>query len=277
MERCEIGRKSGIRPVEYGEQGVKLVKFKLRFFFGLVLGVLLAGAWRVYNSREKERLPGKEGLDSPDVAAAFNRVASWPQMRLIRWYVVRRILRIVQQGQAVDLGCGPGHLVFNLAQQAPELHITGMDLSEEMVTQAEKYATQYGFDDRVSFKLGSAQEIPFPNGSFDLVVSTLSLHHWNQPIAVFNEVSRVLRPGGAFLIFDLRRDMVAPFYLLLWFATRFIVPKALRQVNEPMQSRNASYTFQEALHLIGSSNLSGWRIIEGPLWLMIEGRTTEPD
>lgn len=251
------------------------MKYKLRYFFGLLLGVLLAGAWRVYHSREKERLPGKEGLDSPDIAAAFNRVAAWPQMRIMRWYVARRISNLVRQGQAVDLGCGGGHLVFKLAQQAPELQITGLDLSEEMWAQAETYAAQYGFNDRVSFKLGSAQEIPFPNGSLDLVVSSLSLHHWRQPVVVFNEISRVLRPGGSFLIFDLRRDMAAPFYLLIWFATRFIVPHALRRINEPMNSRNASYTVQEVSHLTGRSNLSGWRISAGPLWLVIEGRTTK--
>jgi ubiquinone/menaquinone biosynthesis C-methylase UbiE len=57
-----------------------------------------------------------------------------------------------------------------------------------------------------------------------------------------NEINRVLRPGSAFLIFDLRRDMSAPFYLLLWFATRLIVPSALRDVNEPLGSRNSAYT-----------------------------------
>jgi ubiquinone/menaquinone biosynthesis C-methylase UbiE len=254
------------------EKGFELMKYKLRYIFGTLLGFLIVSFWRIYRSREKERLPSKESLDSPAVAAAFNRVASWPQMRLLRWYVARRILDLVQRGQAVDLGCGPGHLIFKLAQQAPELRTTGIDLSEEVLDQAETYSAQLGFDDRVSFKLGSAQEIPFPDGSFDLVISTLSLHHWSQPVIVFDEIFRVLSPGGSYLIFDLRRDMAAPFYVLVWIATRFIVPKALRQVNEPLNSRNAAYTVQEASGLVGSSKLSGWRITAGPLWLVIEGR-----
>lgn len=249
------------------------MKRKLSYFFGVFLTFLMVVTFRIYQSRARERVPSQESMDSPAVAAAFNRVATWPQMRLLRWYVTRRILRLADQGQAVDIGCGPGHLVFKLAQRAPELHITGIDLSEEVLTQAETYVAQYGFDDRVTFKKGSAQEIPFPHGSLDLVISTLSLHHWDQPVAVLDEASRVLRPGGVFLIFDLRRDMAAPFYLLLWFATRFIVPKALRQVNEPMGSRDAAYTVPEAVQLIGRSKLPGWRIIDGPLWLVIEGRT----
>ena len=248
------------------------MKRKLSLLLGFLLVCLLG---RVYQSRAKIRVPSPESMDNPAVADAFNRVAGWPQMRLLRWYVARRIMHLVQQGRAADIGCGPGHLVFNLAQQAPALQLIGIDLSDEVLSQAEKYASQNGFDERVTFKKGSAQEIPFPDGSLDLVISTLSLHHWSQPIIVLDEISRVLRPGGAFLIFDLRRDMAAPFYLLLWFVTRLVVPRALREVNEPLGSRDAAYTIQEAAHLVKASNLSGWQVSAGPLWLVVEGKTED--
>ena len=251
------------------------MKNKFRFSFGLLLAGLLGGAWRVYQARERERVPSPESMDSPVVAAAFNRVAGWPQMRLLRWYVARRIKSLAQQGEAVDIGCGPGHLIFDLARQMPDLQLTGVDMSDEVLEQAGNYAAQYGFGDRVTFKKGSAQAVPFPDDSFDLVISTLSLHHWSQPEAALDEVARIVRPGGAFLIFDLRRDMAAPFYLLLWFATRVIVPRTLRQVNEPLGSRNAAYTVQEAARLAENSQLPGLRVIAGPLWLVIEGRYGE--
>ncbi len=248
------------------------MKRKLSLLLGFLLVCLLG---RVYQSRTKVRVPSPESMDNPAVADAFNRVAGWPQMRLLRWYVARRIMHLVQQGRAADIGCGPGHLVFNLAQQAPALQLVGIDLSDEVLSQAEKYASHSGFDERVTFKKGSAQEIPFPDGSLDLVISTLSLHHWSQPIIVLDEISRVLRPGGTFLVFDLRRDMAAPFYLLLWFATRLVVPRALREVNEPLGSRDAAYTIQEAANLAKASNLSGWQVAAGPLWLVIEGKTED--
>jgi ubiquinone/menaquinone biosynthesis C-methylase UbiE len=241
---------------------------------GSLIGLaLLGGARRVYRARTRERVPGNESMDSPEVAAGFNRVAGWPQMRLLRWYVAQRALRLARRGTAVDLGCGPGHLLFELAQRAPALRLTGVDLSDEVLAQAEAAARRQGYAGRVAFKKGGAQAIPFPDGSLDLVISTLSLHHWRQPVAVLDEAARALRPGGAFLIFDLRRDMAAPFYLLIWFATRCVVPRALRRVSEPLGSRNAAYTPPEAAALAAHSRLSGWRVSAGPLWLIIEGQT----
>jgi ubiquinone/menaquinone biosynthesis C-methylase UbiE len=141
-----------------------------------------------------------------------------------------------------------------------------------MLAEAESLAHRSGVGNRIAFRKGDAVQIPFPDASLDLVVSTLSLHHWSEPIAVLDELGRVLRPGGAFLIADLRRDIAAPFYLLLWFATHCVVPAALRRVNEPLASRNAAYTPSEAAILTEQSQLRGWHITRGPVWLTIEGK-----
>jgi ubiquinone/menaquinone biosynthesis C-methylase UbiE len=192
-------------------------------------------------------------------------------MRLMRWFVARRAVGMAGRGQAVDVGCGPGRLVIALARRSSDLHVTGVDLSDDMLTQGQDNARRAGVADRVSFRYGDAQAIPFPDASLDLVVSTLSLHHWSDPVAVLDEIARVLRPGGSFLVFDLRRDMAAPCWLLLWFVTHVVVPAALRCANEPLSSRNAAYTPQEATRLAGKSRLSHWRVTRGPLWLTIEG------
>jgi ubiquinone/menaquinone biosynthesis C-methylase UbiE len=234
--------------------------------------VLVASAWRLYDRRSRERVSSQESLDDPGVAAAFDRISMLPHMHVLQWYVARRATRMVHRGKAVDVGCGPGLLVAELARQAPELHVTGFDLSDEMLDRGERRARRKGVSERVSFRKGDARRVPLPDGSVDLVVSTLSLHHWRDPVGVLNEVVRLLRPGGAFLVFDLRRDMIAPAWLLMWFVTRFVVPPALRQVNEPMGSRNAAYTPGEASILAQRSRLDIWCITYGPLWLTIEGR-----
>ncbi len=193
-------------------------------------------------------------------------------MHLLRLFVSRRAAQLVRHGEAADLGCGPGYLVADLAHQASQLHITGIDLSPEMLREAETHTRRAGLDDRVSFKLGDVERIPFPDQSLDLVVSTLSLHHWGEPVPVLNEVARVLKPGGAFLIVDLRRDLGVLSYLLIWFATHVIVPAPLRRVKEPLGSRNAAYTLGEADALARQSKLASYKVTSGPLWLTIEGR-----
>ena len=242
-----------------------------RIMTGAVASFMVAGAW-VYAQRTRERIPSPEGIEDPAIAAAFNRIARWPQMRLLRGYVVKRAAGMVTRGEAVDLGCGPGYLAVELARAVPSLHVTGVDLSDEMVAAAERFAAEAGLGSRVAFRKGDVQRIPFADASLDLVVSTLSLHHWSDPLPVLDEVARVLRPGGSFLIFDLRRDMAPPAYLLIWFATHVVVPAVLKQAGEPMGSRNAAYTPEEAAELARRSHLIGWQVTRGPLWLTIEGR-----
>jgi ubiquinone/menaquinone biosynthesis C-methylase UbiE len=59
--------------------------------------------------------------------------------------------------------------------------------------------------------VGDVASLAFPDGSFDLVMSTLSMHHWADPSAGLAEIARVLRPGGRFLVWDLRPGAV-PFH-----------------------------------------------------------------
>jgi ubiquinone/menaquinone biosynthesis C-methylase UbiE len=250
---------------------------KKRYWFSrLFTAVLLAGLWRIFSRRTQERTPSLEAIDDPEVAHAFNWVSGTPQMHWMRRFVISQSLRLTKQGQAVDLGCGAGQLVMEMAQNTPGLNITGIDLSDDLLANARVSAQQLGLlGGQVDFRLGNAEEIPFPNQSLDLVISTVSLHHWSEPVKVLNEIDRVLKPGGAFYIFDLRRDMAPPFYLLIWFATQFIVPAALHQMNEPMGSRNASYTVQELVDLAQISRLHGWKVTTGPLWIILAGKKSD--
>lgn len=242
------------------------------FGAGVLAGALAAAGWWVYERRPRERVVGFEELDDPDIAAAFTWVSGLPQMALLRWWVARRARALRARGLAADLGCGPGLLALELARQAPGLQVIGLDLAEGMVRQGQERARQAGLSGRVLFRLGDVESLPFADDSLDLVVSTLSLHHWRDPVRVLDEIERVLVPGGGFVILDLRRDLSAPAYLLLWFAQNVVLPEVLRRADEPLGSRHAAYTPEEAARLVEQSRLRGWRISQGPLWLILEGR-----
>lgn len=101
----------------------------------------------------------------------------------------------------LDLGCGPGGLAVELVPRLPEARIVGLDVSPSMIELAKRHESAGG---RVRFVVGDAADLPFEADSFDMVVSTLSLHHWAEPAVSFAEIRRVLRPGGLALIYDLR-------------------------------------------------------------------------
>ena len=244
---------------------------------GALIGAAAAAGYQQYQRRPLARIPSVEGLDDPAVALGYGKIMRLPHIALLRAWLARQAARLMPAGEAADIGCGPGYLAIALARRAPGLRVTGVDLSDVMLVQAREEARAAGLAHRTDFRIGDNAALPFADAALDLVISTLSLHHWADPVTVLDEVARVLRPGGAFYIFDLRRDLTPPPWLLLWFATNVVVPRPLRYVGEPLGSRNAAYTPAEATALAETSKLTGWRVTAGPLWLTIEGHTPHAD
>ena len=111
--------------------------------------------------------------------------------------------------RVLEVGCGPGRLSILLARRHG-LEVTGLDLDPAMVERARVNAArstgEHGREP--SFIVGDVASLAFPDRSFDLVVSTLSMHHWADPMAGLAEIGRVLRPGGRALVWDFRAGRV---------------------------------------------------------------------
>lgn len=114
------------------------------------------------------------------------------------------------QGRVLEVGSGPGHLAVQLAQRAPDFEIIGVDISEAMVERASRRAEEASLAGRVHFVAGDVGALPFAEGEFDVVVSTLSLHHWPDPPRGLAEIDRVLNPGGGARIYDLAHWLWRP-------------------------------------------------------------------
>jgi ubiquinone/menaquinone biosynthesis C-methylase UbiE len=100
----------------------------------------------------------------------------------------------------LDIGTGPGVLLVELARRRPDLTLTGVDLSADMVAAATRNLAPYA--ERATALVGDATRLPCDDRSFDLIVSSLSTHHWDDPAGAVPELDRVLRPGGQVRIYD---------------------------------------------------------------------------
>jgi SAM-dependent methyltransferase len=175
-----------------------------RGFFVVLLGAAAAAVAVVRHGRRAmgQRAPGGILIGDAAVYDTLSRVLLGPFLGRI----AADIAAVAPDGARVlEVGCGPGHLSIRLARQHG-LEVTGLDLDPAMITRARANADRLGDRDqrRPSFLVGDVASLAFADGSCDLVVSTLSMHHWADPTAGLAEIGRVLRPGGRALVWDFR-------------------------------------------------------------------------
>jgi ubiquinone/menaquinone biosynthesis C-methylase UbiE len=155
------------------------------------------------------------------------------------------------------------------AEYLPEAEIWGIDLAPTMIELARGHAREAGAD-RVHFEVADAAALPFPDNTFDAVMSTGSIKHWPDPVAGLREIYRVLAPGGRAFIAEMNR--IAPPAAIQaqrermrhWFC-RFIYPRVFDKALSPDDARDLfrASPFGRAV--------SERMILDGCVWIF-EGR-----
>jgi ubiquinone/menaquinone biosynthesis C-methylase UbiE len=113
------------------------------------------------------------------------------------------LARLAEGESVLDVGCGTGTLAIAAQSRVGTLgKVTGIDASAEMIARANKKAGKKGVE--VNFQTAAAQSLPFQDAAFDVVLSTVMLHHLPDDARArcIREIRRVLRPGGRFLAID---------------------------------------------------------------------------
>jgi ubiquinone/menaquinone biosynthesis C-methylase UbiE len=109
------------------------------------------------------------------------------------------LMRDRVDADVLDLGCGGGHVTFNVAPHVRS--VIAYDLSQEMLDVVAEAARERGLGN-VTTQRGVAEELPFEDGRFDAVLSRLTAHHWRDVNAGLREAARVLKPGGLAVFMD---------------------------------------------------------------------------
>lgn len=173
----------------------------------------------------------------------------------------------ITSGLALEIGPGPGYLGLEWLKNTEDTRLNGLDISDDMLNLARKNAEEYGLSHRTEYFQGNANDLPFADNYFDAAFTNGSLHEWEHPDEIMNEIFRVLKPGGRYVITDLRRDM---FPVFKWLMSLMAKPRIMR--DGLINSINAAYTHTELVRLIKETGLNGGQVSRKLIGLAVSGQ-----
>lgn len=107
------------------------------------------------------------------------------------------IYDLKNEGTLLDLSCGEGAFLKCVSDYFPALFLHGVDILPSILERAKKRCPL------ATFVQADAVQLPYPDATFDMVLTSMSLHHYKEPLKVFSEIARVLRRGGVAHIIDI--------------------------------------------------------------------------
>ena len=123
----------------------------------------------------------------------------------------------------LDVATGTGDLAFAMTVLMPE-KIIGIDIAEQMLEVARKKAERHPEGKKITFSIGDAENIPFPDNTFDAVTVAFGVRNYEHLEIGLMEMRRVLKPGGIMMILEFSHPRKAPFKQFYKFYSHYGIP-----------------------------------------------------
>ena len=136
----------------------------------------------------------------------IGRLLYWHHNALTKWSV--GLAEVQPTERALDIGCGGGMAVRQIAEKAHQGFVSGIEVSEVMVRLATQYNARLIAEGRVEITHGEVSTLPYEDESFDKVWAIESFYFWPDHGANLKEILRVMKPGAQLIItMELSKDM----------------------------------------------------------------------
>ena len=173
-------------------------------------------------------------------------------------------LNLKDYSRILEIGPGPAWISIIIVKKNPTIQLIGLEISKDMIRVANQNVKDEKVEDNIKFVNGNAKNMSmFEDQFFDAVIAHDSLHHWEEPLQIFNEIARVLKNDGVLCIGDGRRDIGMGAKIIFNLAKLFIS----KQISHYWKtSIIAGYTPSEVRDMLDQTDLKGRYEIKADLF-----------
>lgn len=170
------------------------------------------------------------------------------------------LLGVEPGGKVLDIGTGPAKIPVLLLSRRPDLHVLATDMAEHMIQVAVRNIAAAGLAQSCTVVLMDGKALELRPASFDLVMSNSVAHHVAEPLTLFREIARVVKPEGAVLV----RDLIRPeSQEAAWaIVNRVAAHDTARQKQLFFDSLCAALTLDEVRELVAAAGLHSARVVQ---------------
>ncbi|MCN9244633.1 class I SAM-dependent methyltransferase [Streptomyces sp. RY43-2] len=172
---------------------------------------------------------------------------------------------VSQAAQVLEVGCGPGLVSLRLAALHKQAEFVAVDANDRFLEVAREnaiFANLVSYGGRFTCDYAHSNHLPFDDDSFDVVFSFCAVPRWRRPEKTIAECTRVCRPGGTVVIYDLARDadegMIS-----------FVLQYSAGEADQFMRSLRSGYTVPEMRELLTGLGLGDWSVAREGINLVV--------